>query len=202
MNILIDTLDSILKSRIGDVEFYTNFRNGILFEQLMNDPNVKKEDKPLKAILLFYANPKEVLKNKESIEKAIDDIIWFYSCGKIEHFSDKESKKKTKNKTKNKTSNIYDFNYDDGYIYSAFMQQYGIDLQEIDYLHWWKFKSLFNSLNSDTKIVEIMGYRSLDLGTIKDKKEKTRLKKLKDIYRLPDMRTEEEKEKDFGSSLW
>lgn len=198
MNILIDTLDSILKSRIGDVEFYTNFRNGILFEQLMNDPNVKKEDKPLKAILLFYANPKEVLKNKESIEKAIDDIIWFYSCGKIEHFSDKESKKKTKNKT----SNIYDFNYDDGYIYSAFMQQYGIDLQEIDYLHWWKFKSLFNSLNSDTKIVEIMGYRSLDLGTIKDKKEKTRLKKLKDIYRLPDMRTEEEKEKDFGSSLW
>lgn len=198
MNILIDTLDSILKSRIGDVEFYTNFRNGILFEQLMNDPNVKKEDKPLKAILLFYANPKEVLKNKESIEKAIDDIIWFYSCGKIEHFSDKESKKKTKNKT----SNIYDFNYDDGYIYSAFMQQYGIDLQEINYLHWWKFKSLFNSLNSDTKIVEIMGYRSLDLGTIKDKKEKTRLKKLKDIYRLPDMRTEEEKEKDFGSSLW
>ena len=198
MKILIDTLDSILKSRIGDVEFYTNFRNGILFEQLMNDPNVKKEDKPLKAILLFYANPKEVLKNKESIEKAIDDIIWFYSCGKIEHFSDKESKKKTKNKT----SNIYDFNYDDGFIYSAFMQQYGIDLQEIDYLHWWKFKSLFNSLNSDTKIVEIMGYRSLDLGTIKDKKEKTRLKKLKDIYRLPDMRTEEEKEKDFGSSLW
>ncbi len=198
MNILIDTLDSILKSRIGDIGFYTNFRNGILFEQLMNDVNVKREDKPLKAILLFYKNPKDVLKSKESIDKAIEDIIWFYSCGKVEHISDNQKK----NKAKNKTSNIYDYNYDDGYIYSAFLQQYGIDLQEIEYLHWWKFKAMFNSLNSDTKIVEIMGYRSIDLGTIKDKKEKTRLKKLKDIYRLPDMRTEEQKERDFGSALW
>lgn len=87
-------------------------------------------------------------------------------------------------------------------IYSAFIETYQMDLQEIDYLHWWKFKAMFNSLNKDTKIVEIMGYRAIDLSKIKDKEEKARYRKLKKIYKLPDMRTEAQKEADFGNAFW
>ena len=47
-----------------------------------------------------------------------------------------------------------------------------------------------------------MGYRAIDLGKIKDKEEKARYKKLKKIYKLPDMRTEAQKEADFGSAFW
>lgn len=61
---------------------------------------------------------------------------------------------------------------------------------------------MFDALNKDTKIVEIMEYRAIDLGKIKDKDEKNRYKKLKKIYSLPDMRTEAQKEADFGSSFW
>ncbi len=197
MNILIDQLSTILKDRIGNIEFNTDFRTSILFEMMMMDRKISKEDKVANAILLYYPNPKEI----KDISKAIDDILWFYSCRRIEDLNSTENKKKSKNRS-GKNTNIYDYEYDDGYIYSAFLQQYGIDLQDIGYLHWWKFKAMFNSLSSDTKIVEIMEYRSIDLGQIQDKKEKAKYKKLKEIYRLPDMRTEEEKENDFGSSLW
>lgn len=50
------------------------------------------------------------------------------------------------------------YEYDGDYIYSAFLQQYGIDLLETD-LHWHKFKALLNGLIG-TKLNDIMGYRS------------------------------------------
>lgn len=201
MNILIDKLSTILKNRVGDIDFNTNFRIGMLFEMLMQDRNIPKEIKVIQAIKLYYPHPEQIT----DIEKAYDDIIWFYTCGKSDFNNNKkdEEEKTTKKKDKSaKDERIYDYEYDDGYIYSAFIQQYGMDLQEIEYLHWWKFKSMFNGLNKDTKIVEIMEYRAIDLGKIKDKDEKNRYKKLKKIYSLPDMRTEAQKEADFGSSFW
>lgn len=193
MSILVDKLDSIMKKRIGNIEFNTDFRIGILFETMMKDPLLSKEDKLILAINLFYKNPIQI----NDYEKAIEDILWFYCCGKEE-----KDKKNNKSNSADKKEYIYDYEYDDGYIYSAFLQQYGIDLQEIDYLHWWKFKSMFNSLNKDTKIVEIMGYRALNLKNIKDKKEKKRYSDLKEMYELPDMRTAEQKEKDFSNAFW
>lgn len=194
MNILIDDLSTILKERIGDIEFNTDFRIGLLFEMLMQDKKIPDKIKASQAINLYYQNPSQI----KDYEKAIDDIIWFYSCRKSDY---KQKNKKAENGVQ-KEIKIYDYEYDDEYIYSAFLQQYGIDLQDIKYLHWWKFKAMFNSLTDDTKIVEIMGYRAIDLNSIKDKEEKKRYKRLKNIYRLPDMRSEKEKQADFGSAFW
>lgn len=198
MNLLLDKLSTILEERIGNVDFNTDFRTGILFEMLMQDENIKKDIKVIQAIKLYYPQPNQIT----DFEKAFDDIIWFYTCGKSDF--DKKTGIDTQNKKvkQQREDRIYDYEYDDGYIYSAFLQQYHVDLQEIKYLHWWQFKSMFNSLNKDTKIVEIMGYRAIDLGKIKDKDEKARYRKLKKIYKLPDMRTEAQKEADFGNAFW
>lgn len=72
-----------------------------------------------------------------------------------------------------------------------------MDLQDCD-LHCWKFKALFDILSKGTKIVETMGYRTIDLRTIKYKEGRKRIKKLKELYKLPDMRTKEQKEVGFG----
>ena len=96
---------------------------------------------------------------------------------------------------------IYSYVFDNDLIYSAFKNQYNIDLEEIDYLHWWKFKAMFNGLKADNKIVEIMGYRSIELSEIKDKEMRKHYKKLQQIYKLPDMRTEEQKESDFACAF-
>ena len=55
---------------------------------------------------------------------------------------------------------ILDYEIDADLIYSAFMEQYGIDLIDIEELHWHKFLALLNGLSGSTKLREVMGYRS------------------------------------------
>lgn len=191
MSIIIDSLSDIVTDRVGDIEFNTDFRTSILFEMLMQDRNVSKKNKIAQAIRLYYPHIEQI----SNIEKSVEDILWFYRCGKELANSSNSSKK-------NENSQVYSYEFDDNYIYSAFLQQYNIDLQDIDYLHWWKFRAMFDGLSKDTKIIEIMGYRAVDLRTVKDKEEKKRLKKLKQLYSLPDMRTREQKEADFGRAFW
>ena len=87
-------------------------------------------------------------------------------------------------------------------IFSAFWHDYKIDLNEIDYLHWFKFKALFEGLDDKNRFCEIMGYRAIDLNKIKDKEQKKRYRKLQRQYALPDNRTVEEKEQDFANAFW
>lgn len=167
-------------------EINSNFRNSILFEELILNEDISKEEVQDKAIQLYFKKP--IIKSYRPM--ALQAIIDFYSCGRPEE--ETEGRKENYN---SKQKNIYSFKYDDEYIYSAFLDQYGIDLQDIDYLHWWKFKAMFKSLKSDNKIVEIMGYRSMDLNSIKDKEQKAFYKKMQDIYRLPQIVNKDELEK-------
>ena len=171
----------------------TDFRESIKFELLMQDNKLNEEEKVKLALNLYYN-----LNDITDIKKAVEDIIWFYKGGKKEIENvDKEVKK-----SNSKDKQIYSYEFDAEYIYSAFMEQYNIDLNSIKYLHWWKFKALFNSLNEDVLFCKIMGYRAMNLNKIKDKEMKKHYKKLKDFYNLPDMRSEEEKEDDFAEALW
>lgn len=184
MNLLIDALP---KSVVIDGLAYlinTDFRIGILFEQLMQDSKVDETQKLDLAISLYFKNN---IKNKE---EAVKQILWFYRCGK-----DMQQSKGAKG---NNLEPIYDYEYDSDYIYSAFMEQYNIDLQEIDNLHWWKFKALFKGLNKDTKIVEIMGYRSMAIDSKMPKTQKEYYRKMKRMYKLPSNKTEAEKEQQMA----
>lgn len=190
-NILLDKLPQITPNGYN---IKTSFKQGIKFELLMQDRELSKEEQVELALSLFYfKNDLKKIKISKDIEKRIEDILWFYKCGKEE----KTSLKKGKNKQKQ----IYSYEFDDNKIYSAFIQQYNIDLQKVD-LHWWQFKSLFESLTEETQIVQIMGYRAMELSKIKDKDMKKHYKQLQEEYKLPDMRSEEEKEEDFAEALW
>lgn len=190
INLLLDNIDEVVNERIK-IDFDTNFRIGIAFEIMMQNPKYSMQAKTYQALKLFYPEMDKI----KDIKKAIDDIIWFYSCGKSE---EKTSQKNRKGKNKQ----IYSYEFDNDLIYSAFKNQYNVDLEEIEYLHWWKFKAMFNSLKSDNRIVEIMGYRAMELSKIKDKDMKKHYKQLQEEYKLPDMRSEEEKEEDFAEALW
>ena len=192
MNILIDKLPNNYEG----LKIDTNFRSFILFELLMQDGELSYEDKIKLSLNLFYKGIE--FKNVNEVKKAINGILWFYTLGK----NDDKNNKKTKKEENSKQKAIYSYEYDANLIYSAFLSQYGLDLNEVDYLHWWKFKSLFEGLNDDNRICEIMGYRAIDLSKIKDKDQKDHYKKLKNKFALPDNRSEEEKEQDFADSLW
>lgn len=179
MNMLIDLLPTSVEADNKNYEINSDFRTSMLFEMMMLDEELDKEEKITNALQLYY--PIIPSNTNEAVKK----IMWFYSCGK--------DNTKHKGTGSGGAEQIYSYEYDDGYIYSAFLSQYGIDLQDIDYLHWWKFKAMFNSLKDDNMIVKIMGYRSLDLNTIKDKEQKAHYRKLKKIYELPKSKTEIDK---------
>lgn len=191
-NILLDRLPQHTNSGL---KIRTDFRESIKFELLMQDNSVNNKDKIVLALNLYYYNAKEI----KDIKQAVDDILWFYRCGKdLKNISSNEEKT---SEDSNKTKQIYSYEFDDEYIYSAFMEQYKIDLNSIKYLHWWKFRALLNSLNENVLFSKILGYREINLSRIKDKEMRNFYKKMKKIYALPDMRTEEEKENDFAEAF-
>lgn len=168
-------IDELPKSVVVDGKPYAiewNFRAVILFELLMNDPDYSDEEKIAHSLALFY--PKEI---PDNIEKALDALIDFYLCG-----GEIKPTKKTGKQRSNRKSN-YSFEQDAAYIYAAFLSQYGIDLNSIESLHWWKFSALFSSLGEEQKISRIMYYRDADLKG-KSKQEKKFLKEMKEKYAL------------------
>jgi len=189
-NILIDELPQSIV--IDDEEYIisTNFRTFILFELLLKDKDLSDKEKLWEILELVFLEekPSDI---SEEIFKAIAD---FYKCGKNTFEASKKQ-----NKPKQTQKRVYDFEWDDSYIYSAFLATYRIDLNEIEYLHWWKFKALFDGLPSDCELVKIMGYRAADISSIKDKNERARIQRLQTLYALPDNLTVEEKAAKFGA---
>lgn len=192
MNLLIDLIPT--KVEIDNIEYDINFdfRISILFEMLMQDKDIPEDEKIKIALELYYP----IL--PPNINEAIENILWFYKCGKNNHNSNKKVSRKN---SSNITKQVYSFDFDDDYIYSAFLDQYNIDLQDVDTLHWWKFKAMFKNLKEDNMIVKIIGYRSMDLSEIEDKEQKKFYIKMKDIYKLPDNEKDIEKINDIEKAL-
>ena len=189
-NLILDKLPNFTPNGF---KIRTDFRESIKFELLMQNDKINENDKVKLALNLYYYDIS--LKDTESLKMAINDILWFYKCGKEEQ--EKETSRKI---IGGHPKRIYSYEFDAEYIFSAFMEQYEIDLNK-EYLHWWKFRSLFNSLNEEVLFSKIMSYRAIDLSKIKDKDMKKYYKKMKKIYTLPDLRSEEEKENDFAEAF-
>lgn len=180
-NILIDALPETVWIDGEEYEIESNFRTSILFELLMQDDRVSDKDKTIKALRLYFPEL------PHDLNSAVDMLLWFYSCGKSKDASQK------KIRSKRSHEKIYSFEYDDDYIFSAFMNQYGIDLQEIEYLHWWKFRAMFNSLTEDNQFVKIMQYRSMDISADLPKEQAKFYKRMKWMYALPMSQSEAQK---------
>lgn len=184
MNILLDTLP--ITALVNDTEYPidADYRTMIAFEKILLDKALDNRLKIMRAVeLVFIAGV------PEDIAAALDEILFIYRCGQPI-----EEKKPSKNgQVELRPKMIYDYAFDAPYIYGAFLSQYGVDLQSITFLHWWKFQAMFRSLNSSNKIVEIMGYRAADLSKIENAEERQRIQRLQTIYALPQSYTTEEK---------
>lgn len=192
-NILIDVLPHHIKIDGKVYKINSDFRTSMIFEMMINDDVLSNEEKTNVALNLYYP------KIPHERDLAVEAIIWFYSCGKREQKVNSENSR-VRNSSK-KNNRIYDYELDSEYIYSAFLDQYGIDLQDIECLHWWKFRALFKSLKEDNQIVKIMGYRSIDVTKDMPKEQKDFYKKMKRLYEIPKSQTEKEKINEIEKAL-
>lgn len=164
-----------------------DFRNMISFENIMQDRSVSKYKKIEYALRHFYPaffyveNYNKLLQNPQLYEEACEKLIWFYKCGREDYHKVSGSSKKVASKRQ-----IFSYEYDDEYIYSAFYQEYGIDLS-CEKIHWWKFKALLKSLKSNVEFVKIQGYRSYE------GKDKNMIE-LRDYWELPKPTNEQERQ--------
>ena len=78
-----------------------------------------------------------------------------------------------------------DFCIDAGYILGDFRRCYGIDLRTADYLHWWEFLALLRALPDDSCTMRRVGYRSVDLNEITDKRQRAQIAKIQRQIALP-----------------
>lgn len=190
MNLLIDRElpESVIVGR-DEYKIRSDFRISIMFEILMQDGEVPDTEKTLKALNLYYP----II--PRNLDAAVNSLLWFYRCGKD------DSGHGGKTGAKMAKRRVYSFEHDDSYIYAAFMSQYKIDLFDIEYMHWWKFRSLFNSLTSDNQFVKIMEYRSIDISPDMTKEQKRFYQKMKRLYALPLPKDEQQKQDAIENAL-
>ncbi|MDS0525005.1 bacteriophage Gp15 family protein [Clostridium sp. SHJSY1] len=187
MNILIDLLPEEVTIDGVDYKINSDFRTSMLFEMMMQDSEIDESDRLIKTIELYY----HII--PENIEQAIEKALWFYRCGKNIQNGNGSSN--------GKSEQIYSFEYDDDYIYSAFLNQYGLDLQDAENLHWWKFKAMFKSLKEDNEIVKIMGYRAMTISNDMSKEQKDFYRSMKRLHEIPKSKSEQEKINDIEKAL-
>ena len=153
----------------------TDFRIFAEYEEEMQDRNEENRKKAIAKVLSrFYPAFSEIIR-LNLVEEAIKKFVWFYECGRKDYHRVKKGKT-------SKREEIYSFNYDDEYIYSAFLEKYRIDLTRVN-LHWWKFQALLKGLG-ECEFTKIKGYRCYD-GKDKEMLE------IKEYWALPNKNNEE-----------
>lgn len=169
MNLFYEELPMSVMVHGKTVRIRTDFRDYIRLLDMLKDKDVKPMDKLL--ILREY-----FLDDIEITQFSIDALCDFMSAD----FSDREASQTGTGRWKN----LFSFSIDYPYILSAFLRDYGIDLIDIKYLHWWKFRMLFDGLSEDNEIKKRIMYRGMNLNEIKDPEERKRIRKIQKVIEL------------------
>ncbi|WMC91262.1 Gp15 family bacteriophage protein [Kineothrix sp. MB12-C1] len=141
-----------------------DFRIGLQISQLLYDSDYTEFERITGCIdLLYYDIP-------ESVEEAMQGITWFLNGWNHDNFE------------KGDNVRCVDFDMDQWRIYSAFLNQYHINLSEAD-MHWWKFMGLLTALN-ECAYTQVVGIRSEKINPKLSQKEKEAKKKAKRIYAI------------------
>lgn len=189
MSILTEKLPQSVNIDGTEYPVNTDFRVWLKFDELMQDTaNIEANFEKIIILCVKKCRLPEP-------EKLLGALINFYH----ESITAENEKKQTKSGKRGLP--VFSYQYDAEYIYASFMSEYGIDLIDVPYLHWRKFTALLKALPEDSKLMKIIGYRTINTQDITDKKMKKSYEKMKRMYALPDTRSAEEKENQFAETL-
>ena len=188
MNLLIDIAPRYVTVDGLEHPIRWGFRTSIRFEQLMLDAAKSEEQKLVEALHLYYAEiPRDV-------DAAVERMLWFYRGGE-------DIEAAGKGGDGGVSGRIYDYAIDGGYIYAAFLQQYGVNLQRVGDLHWWEFRAMLLGLKDDCKFVQILGYRGTKPSSKMSSEQRAHLRKMQKLYALPKPKEQREKERAIEDML-
>lgn len=181
MNVLIERLPREIsingQAFAVDADFRTCLRIILAFE----DPELTGSEKASVLLANLYED------KPEDVEAAVEAGVTFLNGGKAVESED----------VGDFTGRLYSFNQDAPYIYSAFRQTHGIDLESVEFLHWWKFLYLFMDLGNETTFCNLVSLRKRVKTGKASKEELAAYREMRDLVEIeePDTRTDEEKAK-------
>lgn len=159
-----------------EIPIITDFREYVRLMDMLKDDDLSFQEKICCLSQYFLETPS----NFASAMNALTDFVTMKS--RTASFEEENVDVKEVENRKE----VYSFEYDYPFIFSAFLSEYKINIRTIPYLHWWEFKMLFDGLSEKTEIKQRIMYRSIELSTIKDKKERERIQKIQNAIRLPE----------------
>jgi len=179
MNILLDKLPTSIIANGEKLKINTDFRVWIevsyvldtLTEKITNDILSGVTEKIIE--LAFYEQPRTIN------ELLFIEILDFYSG-----YAPKNAK------ASGKIERVFDYKNDSELIYASFAQQYGIRLIN-EAMHWIEFSTLFKNLSEDTAFRQVVRIRTMKANDV-PKEQRNDLAKLKELYKLPISKDDEE----------
>lgn len=179
MNILIEQLPDLVEIDGQEYPIETDFRASLRVILAFEDTELTDREKVLVMLENLYPE------RPHDLEQAVKLGIRFLNGGGADG---------TGEDTREISPRVYSFSQDAGYIFAAFQQTHGIDLETAK-LHWWKFLALFMDLGSETTFCNLVGLRRR-IKTGKATKEELKVyREMREAIDLPepDTRTFEEK---------
>lgn len=180
MNALLNKFPTKIRIDNTNYEINSDYRNCLKIILAFEDDELTIEEQYFIMLNLLY---KEM---PENIELAIEKAILFLNCGEEYEVSD--------------SKRTYSFNKDSKYIYSAMNQTHNIDLESIEYLHWWKFVFLFMDVDKDCTFSYITSLRYKKNNGKLDNYDKKIWVEMREIVDL-DYSSEDEEESEFMKLL-
>lgn len=159
-----------------EYEISSDFRDIVELEEILSSEELTDEEKAVEALTFFYGSI------PDDVDTAVEKLCWFIQCGR------KESPRRRRTEATEDDFNVdavYSFIHDAGLIYAAFLAQYGIDLCDVEYLHWWKFKALFEGLEDNRLMKEVMRCRAVKIDPNMPQNQKDYYSAMKQRYALP-----------------
>lgn len=170
--VFVDGLPESVDISGREVPIEYDWRVWLMIEELFGDGELTAGERERLAVDIAFGGLPEGCDFSESVRA----LRWFYLCGE---------EPRGEIKSGGISAPVCDIRQDWGYIYAAFLQLYNIDLFAAELrLHWWQFRALMSGLTDGCELGKIIGYRSCDLGRIKDKELRRDYARLKAAYRL------------------
>ena len=155
MNLFYEDFPEIVSVGGEPVRIITDFREYIRLLDMLKCRELTVTDKYSLVKEYFL---EEVFVDSTAI-KALEEFITMRVATSGERAGSDKAKK-----------DLFSYSIDYPYILSGFLRDYGIDLNMVDYLHWWKIR---------------MMYRGIRLSDIKDKEERKRISRIQKAIQLP-----------------
>lgn len=167
-NVLIDRLPTVVDVDGQQYALDSDFRTCLRIILAFEDAELTDAEKRL--VLLENLYPDQ----PDNIAEAFKQGLWFLDGGETGEKNGGQSSKR-----------VYSFDKDAPYVFSAFRQTHGVDLETIDYLHWWKFLYLFMDLGEDTFFIRLVGLRKRLADGSATKEERKAAREMGDVVKLP-----------------